>query len=331
MKTKETIGIDVSKLVIDVCIHSLQIVLQFENTTNGFKKMVKWVFENTSFSKQESLFVLEHTGLYSHKLSVFLEKEELYFSIVAGLEIKKSLGIVRGKNDQIDARRIALYGYRLKDELKPSKVPEITIIKLKNLFSLRSRLVRQKAGFQSSLKEQKTIYKKKDHTEIFDVQEKMIKMLAKQINSIMDAIMAIIKNDKTTKEIYNLVTSVEGIGSITAITMIVYTENFTKFKTWRKFASYSGVAPFPFQSGSSIKGRNKVSHLANKRIKTLLTMCAISSIQHNSEMKLFYERRVASGKNGMSTINIIRNKLIARMFKVVQRKTPYINIHQYAA
>lgn len=331
MKTKETIGIDVSKLMIDVCIHSLQIVLQFENTTKGFKKMVKWAFENTLVSKQETLFVFEHTGLYSYKLSIFLEKEKLHFCIVPGLEIKRSLGIVRGKNDQVDASRIALYGYRLRDELKPDKAPEFIILKLKNLFSLRDKLVRQRAGFKAALKEQKRVYKKKEHKEFFDIQHRMIKTLSNQIKMITNTIEKTIKEQQTTKEVYDLVTSVKGIGPITAVIMIIYTENFTKFETWRKFASYSGVAPFPYQSGSSIKGKNKVSHLANKKIKTLLTMCAISSIQYNPEMKLFYQKRIAEGKNKMSTVNIIRNKLIARMFAVVKRKTPYLDIHKYAA
>jgi len=230
MKTKETIGIDVSKLMIDVCIHSLQIVLQFENTTKGFKKMTKWIFENTSFSKQETLFVFEHTGLYSHKLSVFLQKKKLHFCIVPGLEIKRSLGIARGKNDQIDASRIALYGYRLRDELKPSVVAESITLKLKNLFSLRDKLVRQRAGFKATLKEQKEVYNNREHKEIFDVQEKMIKYLSKQINTIMDTIKDCIEKDQTTKEIYNLITSVKGVGSITAIMMIIETENFTKFR-----------------------------------------------------------------------------------------------------
>jgi len=331
MKTKETIGIDVSKLVIDVCIQSLQVVMRFENTTKGFKKMTKWVFENTLFSREETLFIFEHTGLYSHKLSVFLEKEKLHFCIVPGLEIKRSLGIVRGKNDQVDASRIALYGYRLRDELKPSRAPKAITLKLKNLFSLREKLIRQRAGFKATLREQKEIYTKKEHKEIFEIQEKMIKMLSKQINSIMDTIKEVIEKDQTTKEIYELVTSVRGIGRITAIMMIIQTENFTKFQTWRQFASYGGVAPFPYQSGSSIKGKTKVSHLANKKIKTLLNMCAISSIQYSPEMKLFYKKRVEQGKNQMSTINIIRNKLIARVFAVVKRKTPYVDVLKYAA
>ena len=113
--------------------------------------------------------------------------------------------------------------------------------------------------------------------------------------------------------------------------MIVFTDNFSKFENWRKFASYCGVAPFAYQSGTSIKRRTKVSHLANKKLKAIINMCAISAIQHNPEMKLYYQKRVEQGKSKMSTVNIIRNKLIARVFAVVKRQTPYVDTLKYAA
>ncbi len=117
---------------------------------------------------------------------------------------------------------------------------------------------------------------------------------------------SIIKEDDKLNEIYDLIVTVKGVGPQTALFLIVYTNAFTKFKNARKFASYCGIAPFPNSSGTSIRGRTKVSHLANKRIKSLLDLCAKSSIQFNPEMKRYYDKRVEKGKNKMSTINIIR-------------------------
>lgn len=331
MKTKEIIGIDVSKTVIDVCIHSKQIVSQFKNTNKGVKLLEDWIFKNISFSKKEILFVFEHTGMYSHLLSIFLTEKEYSFFIASGLEIKKSIGIARGKDDQIDAKRIALYGYRLKEELKPSKLPSNDILRLKSLLSLRTKLNKQRAGFKATLKEQQTVYKSKDYKIIFEIQQKMITDLTKQIDKINSTMEMIINNNNHLKQNYKLVTSVKGIGMQTALIMIVFTDNFTKFDNWRKFASYCGIAPFPYQSGTSIKGRTKVSHLANKKLKAIINMCAISAIQHSPEMKQYYEKRVFEGKNKMSTINIIRNKLIARVFAVIKRQTPYVDTMKFAA
>lgn len=247
MKTKEIIGIDVSKLSIDACIHSKQFVLSFKNTISGFKEMLNWIAKNSPYDEKESLFVFEHTGMYSHNLSLFLSDLKRNFVIVSGLEIKRSMGIVRGKDDKVDAKRIALYGYRLRDELRPSKIPSKTLIKLKSLMSLRNKLVKQQAGYKGTYKEQKLVYKFKDNEELFTIQETMIKALTKQIKKIENAIQKIINKNEDLKNTFKLVTSIKGIGQQTALVILVYTDSFTKFKNWRKFASYCGIAPFPYQ------------------------------------------------------------------------------------
>ena len=93
MKVKEVIGIDISKSVIDVCIHTIQNNRQFENTPKGFRKMIVWTFKNITFSKEEVLFIFEHTGLYSYQLSQFLNNESLLFCMISGLEIKRSFAL----------------------------------------------------------------------------------------------------------------------------------------------------------------------------------------------------------------------------------------------
>jgi transposase len=113
--------------------------------------------------------------------------------------------------------------------------------------------------------------------------------------------------------------------------MIVLTENFTRFSTARKFACYAGIAPFEHSSGSSIRGRTRVHACANKQIKTLLNMAALSSIQIKGEFREYYERRISEGKHKMSTLNIIRNKIVFRAFAVVQRGTPYVDLYKFVA
>lgn len=331
MKIKETIGIDVSKLTIDVTVHSNKAYAKFENTEKDFKKMIKWTFKESLFEKENILFVFEHTGLYSHKLSLFLSKENIPFSMVPGLEIKRSLGIVRGKDDRVDSRAIARYGYRLRDEIKLCKLQSKELKSLKTLLSLRETKVKHRAGDKALLKEYKRTYKRIEHEVVFKVLEKSIKSLTKYITEIELEIDKIIKSDEELKHQYELVTSIKGIGPQIALYTIVYTDGFTKFKTHRQFASYCGVAPFPNVSGTSIRGKTKVSNLANKKLKSLLDLGAKGSIQYNLEMKTFYERRLEMGKSKMSTINIIRNNLISRMFTIIKRNSPYVDFMKYAS
>jgi len=331
MDIKEVIGIDVGKLINEVRIHTNQKTHEFDNSKEGFGKMETWVLKNTVCSKDQLIYAFEHTGLYSHPLSVFLSEKKYPFILIPGLELKRSMGIVRGKNDKIDAKRIALYTYEKREKIKPYQMPQDDIIQIKRLLSLREKLVGQRAGYKSTLGEYKHFLKKKDNKMLFDVHEKMIIELTKQIEKIESRLDDVIKGNNQLKKMYNLIISVKNIGPQTALFLIAYTNGFTRFKNWRKLASYCGIAPFPYQSGISIRGKEKVSHLANKKLKTLLDLCAKSAIQYNTEMKNYYEKRTKEGKAKMSTINIIRNKLLARVFAVVQRGTPYVNIDKYAA
>lgn len=331
MNILETIGIDVSKQTIDVRIYSNQAYCQFENSNKGYGKMCNWVYRSSSFSQEDILFVFEHTGLYSHNLAVYLSAKDISFTIVPGLEIKRSLGIVRGKDDKVDATKIAKYAYRLKDEIEPYSLPSKELRNLKRLLSLRERLVKQRAGFKTSFKEQKRVLIKKENVILFETQEKMIKYLSKQIDKVEKEMNKIIMNNDELKKMYNLIISIKSVGSQTALFMIVFTAGFTKFRNARKFASYCGIAPFPNISGTSLKGKTKVSHLANKKIKSLLDQCAKNAIVHNIEMKVYYTNRIEKGKEKMSTINIIRNKLLARIFAVINRKSPYVDFMKYAA
>jgi len=106
---------------------------------------------------------------------------------------------------------------------------------------------------------------------------------------------------------------------------------FTVFESSRKFACYAGIAPFEYRSGTSIRGRTKVSHLANKTMKTLLNLAALTAVKTDPQIKQYYQRKIKEGKNPMLILNNVRNKLVARMFTTVKRQTPYVFTMQFAA
>jgi transposase len=159
----------------------------------------------------------------------------------------------------------------------------------------------------------------------------MIKELTQDIKQVEAAIKELIKADAALLNNYKLLVSIKAIGFVTAVYMLAYTENFCKFLNSRKFACYAGLAPFEHTSGTSLRGKNRVSHYANKKAKCLLNLAASVAIQHNPEMKAYYQRRVAEGKSKMGVLNIIRNKLVDRMFAVIKRGTGYQEVLNIAA
>lgn len=328
---KEVLGIDISKNTIDTCLHNKQVYHQFDNTTKGYKELCKWVKGQTGLSLGHVLICFEHTGLYSMPLAVFLTEKQFDFCMVSGLEIKRSLGISRGKNDKVDAQRIAEYAYLRREKLPYFELPSKAILKLQKLVNLRERLVKQRAGYSASIKEMKAVLKQKEHPDLFAVQNRMIRYLTKQIQLIENEMKKLIEEDHQLCRIYQLVTSVKGVGLIVASHLIVTTNCFKAFTDSRKFACYAGIAPFEKQSGTSLKAKSTVSHLANKTIKTLLNLAASSAIQADPELKAYYQKRIAKGKSRMSTLNIVRNKIVHRVFAVVKRGTPYVPLYQHVA
>lgn len=331
MKIKETVGLDMSKLTLDAFIHTTQKHAKFSNNEEGFKKLIKWVFKNSQYKKVEVYFLLEHTGKYAIEVVNYLSKKSFLFNRIPALVIKKSMGVVRSKSDKLDAKVIAKYAYRIRDEITETGTFNLSIQQLQSLTGMMENLVKKRAGLKSSLKENQSIPLLKKIKSLISIPKRLIKQLDIEIKNLKKEIFEIIKNDENLAKIYRLITSIKGIGPKTAIQVIIYTEGFTKFLNARKFASFCGIAPFPNQSGTSLNGKTKVSNFANKKLKTLLHMCARSAIQHCPEMRQFYNRRIGIGKHSMSTINIVRNKLVSRMFAVIKRGTPYVEIYKYAA
>lgn len=328
---KEVVGVDVSKLTLDAKLHQKDFYCQFDNTTRGFKDLLKWVRKNGQIPAEEVLFCFEHTGLYSLPLASFLAEKKIPFAMIPALEIKRSLGIVRGKDDAIDASRIAEYAYLRRSQIKTTTLPSANLIKMKDLLTLRARMVSQRAGYKSSLTELRTFLNRKSNAELFDCQKRLIRALDENIDVVEDQLLALMKEEPTVFEMYKLIMSVKGIGPVVAAHLIVITNCFTSFENSRQLACYSGIAPFKKQSGTSLKGSSKISQLANKKLKALLDRSASTAIQHDPELKKYYERRVKKGKSKRSTINVVRNKLLHRVFAVVKRRTPFVNIHRFAA
>jgi len=329
MQKQVIIGTDVSKLTLDHGIHTIMEHVKTSNNNQGFKAWLKWALRFGS--KNELLVVMEHTGYYSYQFELFLHHQQIRYTKVAALEIKRSVGLVRGKSDKVDAMVISRYGWLRRDQLQPQQISAAIITELKDLISLRDNLVKDRSGDKARMKEHNATRKYgKSHIQNKS-QLHLIKILTDEIKGVEAAIKALLKQDEVLENNYKLLISIKGVGLVTAVYMLAYTDNFSKFLNSRKFSCYAGLAPFEHSSGSSIRGRKRVSHFANKKAKRLLNLAASVAIQHNEELKQYYKRRIAEGKSKMGTLNIIRNKLVDRMFAVIKRQEPYQQFLNIAA
>jgi len=243
------------------------------------------------------------------------------------VHIKLSSGLQRGKSDQIDAIRIAQYAYKNSTVLRLRQPKRQVIQQLKHLSALRSRVINARKQLTVAINE--TIsFDKSTANECKKLCKASLKSLEEDIERIELKIDQVIESDPELKRLFSIVTSVQGIGKITATEMIITTNEFKDITDPAKFACYSGVAPFEHTSGSSIKGKSRVSHRANKTMKSLLHMAALVAINYNTDIKAYYQRKVEQKKNKMLVINAVRNKLIWRIFACVRNNRPYQKNYQ---
>ena len=322
---KHIFGVDVSKKTVDITHVKEQQSThrQFSNDDSGMMELLLW-FKELDIAYAETLFCMEATGLYCFPLTQFLAANAIDIWIEHAPQIKKANAAARGKNDKIDSQRIALYATKYLDRLRLWKPAGTTLDKIRHLASLRDRLVETKKRLINPINE----FEDMGNIAMAKLLTKTIKSsltaINKDLKNIESKIIDIVNEDDNLKLLYKLITSVVGIGFVTAINLLVHTNGFTMMKDVRKLACYCGVAPFEYSSGTSVRGKTKVHYMANKKLKSNLHMASLTAIKLDADLKAYYERKVAEGKNKMSVLNAVRNKLLARVIAVVNKQQEYV-------
>lgn len=326
MKFYYYLGIDISKRTLDAALivkeNEILGKKQVTNDKHGFKELLSWA-KKLGAKASDILVCAEHTGIYGYELQTWLDKKQISFAFVAALEIKKSIGIRRGKNDEIDAVRIAEYAYLRRETIQLSHKPSDCIFILKNLLGERKQYVRNKASLLAR-EESLGQYEPKESRKR---REKFIALLTENVRALEQRMLDVIVSDPAIKRNFELISSVRGIGLINAVNTIVYTNNFTSFQTARQYACYCGIAPFEHRSGTSIKGRTMVSPIGSHQLKAELSMAARCAITYDPWMHQYYKRKMAEKGNAPGAhgivLNAVKFKLVVRMFSVVKSGVPY--------
>lgn len=331
MEKKWFIGIDISKKTLDVVLYSpskkhsdKETYLNVPNDSEGFKEIFSWL-KKKRITSRELVIGMENTGVYGFDLRLYLESKQLDYCVFMPLDLKLSLGLIRGKNDKVDAERIAYYTWLHRDELDYSRLWGSSILRLQELSAERKRFVKQLAEYESLLTEGKD----RSKTASYNRAAKAKTFLEEEIKDVEKEMQETIECDPVLLKNYALLLSIKGIGSVNAISTIVHTNNFEGFETARQYACYLGIAPFEHISGTTIKGKPKVSHVGAKLLKADLSQAAKSAVVWDREMKMYYERKIKEGKAYGVVLNAVKFKLVCRMFAVVRRGTPFVDLQTY--
>lgn len=339
MQKNYFVGIDVSKHTLDAAFTttahregSTMRWKQFANTGQGLTELTAWLSQMKVPLSNETIVVIENTGVYHRLLWQHFSLLQVDLCIENAAQVKWSLGIARGKSDKVDSRRLALYALRHQDRLKPTPLLQKSVTPLKDLMTLRTKLLVQIKATTTAMKELEVTgagaeFVKKTNKLL----QPALKGMESSLKKIEKQIKDIIRNDAPILSIYQRLVTVPGIGHITAVYLICCSNAFTMCQSGKQLACYCGVVPFDYQSGISIKGGRQVHKMANKELKRLLHMCALTAVKNIAEFRDYYLRKKAEGKHALSILNAIKNKLILRAFAVVKNEREYVDNYQQAA
>jgi transposase len=310
-KYKEIYGIDISKDVFDV-YGSKSGHNQFKNEAKGFVSFMKHL-------PKDVLVVMEATGYYHYRLAQFLYKSGVIVSVVNPLSVKRfiQMKLAKVKTDKSDAKAISEYG-------EMNAVPLYTALtdvqsECLQLFRLLDSYINHRTATKNKLKGEEVLGIPSKF--VYRSLKRNLKHLNKEVESLELRLLDLIKQDQQHQ--LTLLKSIPGMGVKTALFLIVVTDGFEKFETASQLCSYVGITPTIRQSGSSVRGRSRISKVGNKKLRNLLFLCSFSACKHNKACREIYERLVAKGKSKKLALIAVANKLLKQAFAITKSGRPY--------
>lgn len=325
LKVNFFIGIDIANLSFVASIltgrDKFFVTKQFSNDNKGFGEFFLWIKKN-KVTTDNSVIIMESTGVYSEKLCNFLYDNCYSVSVENALKVKRAFGISPRKNDIIDSKRIAEYGFRFYDELKFWKSSDKLIEEVKSLLTLREQISVEVSGHKASLK----ALKKKNVQSILSIEihENIILDLTKRIKEIESELKEILKSDLNILNTMNHLISIPGVGFLLGVNLMVITNGFKENLDYRKLSSYIGISPIEHVSGTSVKKR-VTKKFGHSRLKKLFYLCSMNMVSYKSIFKDYYDRKVLEGKSKLLVLNNLSNKLLRIICGVIKSGKPFIS------
>lgn len=317
------VGIDTSKLVLDLCLEDAQTgrqyVEQVDNTPDGFAELDHWLTNHGATAKQ-TLLCSEHSGRYSERLAGWAASSQWDHALVKTTAAKKVAPEHHRKNDSFDADLLAEYARRFTDKLRLHEAREPVVRQIERLRRERRYLVDQRASLKQKLGEAE--YHNADMTQIKAFYQQHIELLSEQIHWMEGRIRELIISDEQLHTCYKRILTAPGVGEVIAsfwLTLFARKDHLNP----RQISSRFGFAPHEFQSGTSIYKKKRSAQFGNTEMRKLMHQAARSVSYHHAHFGDYYHRKLEEGKPERLVINNIINKIIRTLCAMWNNKMDY--------
>jgi transposase len=314
-KDKEIYGIDISKDVFDV-FHPIKGHYQLTNDAKGFTRLLRQLPVNAHV-------VMEATGYYHYRLAQYLSNNGLRVSVVNPLSVKRfiQMRLAKVKTDKSDAMAICDYGIfndpPLYNAQSDTQAECLQILRLLESYIKKSTATKNKLRGEKVLGSPSKVVVRSLNRDL--------KHLKREIKLLEERLLDLVKEDQ--QEQLSLLQTIPGVGPKTALFLILITDNFSKFETASQLCSYVGITPTIRRSGSSVRGRSRISKVGNRKLRSLMFLAAFSAHKHNKGCKALFDRLVAKGKSKKLALIAVANKLLKQAFAVAKSGLAYDENH----
>jgi len=325
---KQVLGIDVAQKELVVCLGrmhddwspELYSYGTFANSKKGFDAMVKWV-KKLTIEAIAVRYVMEATGVYHESLAYYLEGEGYEVSVVLPNKISNYFRTLEVKTITDKTASEAISHFGLERKLDKWKRPKQIFKNLKQLTRERDQIV-----------ETRTMAKNQLHAEMAEAFpnpsslhriKALIKFLDEQVAEILKEIMSLVKKDSEVNEYVELICSIPGVGRLTAATVLGETNGFELIRNKRQLTSYAGLDVREKQSGTSIKGKPRISKKGNRHLRKAMHLPALAAIRHEKKFKAVFVRLVSKHGIKMKAAVAVQRKLLEMIYTIYSKNTAY--------
>jgi transposase len=299
-------GIDVSHLVFDVTDADGN-YYQFKNNGSGFKKFVKLLNFN-------SHCVMEATGYYHYQLAYYLLENGIKVSVENPLAVKRfiQMKLSKIKTDKSDSKLICEYAQQVELKLwqgnSKHQIECLQMTRLLSVYTKQSTMLKNKLHGEAVLGNPSKV--------VVSSLKRSLKQVKKELQTLEEKLLILVK--QVHKDVLTRLKTIPGIGKKTALMLVVLTDGFERFTSASELCSYAGLTPVIRQSGSSVKGRPRISKIGNQKLRNLLFMCSFNACKYNKACRDLYERIVAKGKSKKLALIAVCNKLLKQAFAIAK-------------
>ena len=292
----------------------------FKNNDSGVKLLVDWVNKLTGYEVPVR-YVMEATGVYHQKFAYYLVDNGCEISIVLPNKISNYIRTLELKTitDKSCSQAIAQFG--LERKLDKWAKPKSIYKELQQLTRERNQIVQERSVIKNQIHAEKT--ESEPNQKSLERMQARIRFLNSQEKEIKADITDIVSKDSDLKQVINNITTIPGVGELTAVIVLAETNGFELIRNKSQLSSYAGLDVKEKQSGTSVKGKPRISKKGNRNLRKSMHLPSLTAVKWDENFKNIYARLISKNGIKMKALVAVQRKILELIYILFKNETVY--------